>query len=185
LKRTLGLVALGLGGLLVQGAGAALVPAWALPDFALLVAVSVAVVAGGPQGLVVATLVGYAADLLSRSLLGQHAALAAMAYVITRVVALQLDLLRPGARLAFVALLSFAWDLGHAGVGSLFSGDAGLDAEFARAAGIHAAVNALASLVVLGIVGRAAARLAGDDEAPRRALRVAGRGPVARRGLAR
>jgi rod shape-determining protein MreD len=181
----LGLFALGLAGLLAQGAGATLAPAYALPDFALLMAIAVAVVAGGPQGLLVAALVGYAADLLSRSLLGQHAALAAMAYAVTLVVTLQLDLLRPTARLAFVALLSLAWDLGHVGISRLFSGSAGLDAEFARAAAIHAAVNALASLVVLGLVRSVAARLAGDDEAPRRALRVAARGPVSRRGLAR
>jgi cell shape-determining protein MreD len=185
LKRAAGLFALGLLGLVLQGVASALLPPAWIPDFALLFAVGIGVAAGGAGSLGLAAAVGYAADLLSRSLFGEHAVLAAFAWVATRIVSLQLDLGRLPTRLAFVSLLSVACDLGHAALERLFSGAAGLDAAFVEAAGIHALVNAAVCPLVIGAVQALSARLDGDEDAPRRALRVGPRGAVSRRGLAR
>lgn len=181
MKRGLSLFALALVGLILQGALGMLVPAHGVPDFALLAAIGVALTVGGAQGLALAALVGYAADLLSRALFGEHAVLGVLAYAATRIVALQLDLGRAPTRIAFVALLSVACDLGHAGLERLFSGAVGLDGAFARAVAIHAVVNAVASLFVVGAVQGVAARLAGEEDASRRGLLVGPRTAVPRR----
>jgi cell shape-determining protein MreD len=185
LKRVAGLFTAGLIGLVLQGVASALLPAAWIPDVAMLFAVGVAVAAGGAQSLGLAAGVGYTADLLSRSLFGEHAALAALAWVATRGVSLQIDLARIPTRMAFVALLSAVSDLGHVGLERLFSGSAGLDAAFARGLGIHAFVNAIVCLFFVGAIRALSARLDGEEDAPRRALRVGPRGPVSRRGLVR
>jgi rod shape-determining protein MreD len=183
--RAAALFGLGLAGLVLQGVASALLPPAFVPDVALLFAVGVAVAAGGAQSLALAAAVGYAADLLSRSLFGEHAVLAAFAWAATRVVSVQLDLARLPTRLAFVAILSLACDFGHAGLERLFAGEADLDAAFAEAAGIHAAINAIVCSLVIWAVRLLSARLDGDEDAPRRALWVGPRGAPSRRGLAR
>jgi hypothetical protein len=65
------------------------------------------------------------------------------------------------------------YDLGFVGVGRLFT-EVPLDVEwiFVRRLAIHALLNVLFAPVVVAIVQRASAVLAGEDEPGRRSLRV-------------
>ena len=173
MRRAPGLAALGLAALWIQGALATLVPGFVFPDLVFLGVVGVAIAVGGAEGLLVAAAVGYAMDFLTSALLGQHALLLVGAYAATRIASLRLNLLRPVPRVVFVAVLSLLYDLGFVGVGRLFTG-VPLDVEwiFVRRLLVHALLNVLFAPVVVAIVQRASAVLAGEDEPGRRSLRV-------------
>jgi rod shape-determining protein MreD len=175
-RRLLGLVALGLALLMVQGTLATFLPVHLLPDLVFLVVVGAAVTVGGMEGLAAAAVLGWCADLLSGALLGQHALLLALAYAATRVANLQLNLLRALPRVAFVAGLSLAYDVSHAALGNLFRAAPGPDWTFAGYALTHAAANALCAPAGLWAVQQLATLLSGDEETGRRSLRVEPRG---------
>lgn len=176
MRRPVGLLAVGLAVLLVQGALATFAPPFAAPDLLFLVAVGTAVAVGGAEGLVVAALLGYAMDLLTGALLGQHALLLVMAYGATRVASLQLNLLRAAPLVVFIAVLTLCYDLGHAGLTRLMRGSVGLEWSDLGHVAVHALVNAVFARPAVGAVQRCAALLAGDEEAGRRTLRVEARG---------
>jgi rod shape-determining protein MreD len=171
-RRPVGLLVLGLAALLVQGTLATFAPVFALPDLVFLTVVGVAIAAGGAEGLLVSAALGYAMDLLTGALLGQHALLLVTAYAVTRVANLRLNLMRPVPRVAFIAALTLAYDLGHAGLARLMSGAADIDWNFARNLLVHAAVNAACAPMGVALVQRAAALLAGEEEGARMRLHV-------------
>ncbi len=178
MRGLLSLLLLGMAVLVVQGTLATFLPVYLLPDLVFLVVVGAAIAMGGVEGLAAAALLGWAMDLVSGALLGQHALLLALAYTTTRIANLQLNLLRALPRVAFVAGLSLAYDLGHAGLGHLFAGATAPGWTFAGHALTHAAANALCAPAGLLAVQQTAALLSRDEEGGRRTLRVEPRGRV-------
>jgi rod shape-determining protein MreD len=171
-----GLVLLGLGllALVVQGAAALLLPAHWVPDFGLLLAVAIALSVRGPVvGVLLAAALGFAADLLSGTLLGQHALLRLAAYGAARFGSRRLNLRGALPQAVFVALLSVAHTGALLGLAAFFlPGDVPpLVAVHALAA--HALVNAVAAPLVTAVVAKLAAHLEGDDAT--RSLRLAPR----------
>lgn len=178
MRRLVGLLALGFAVLVVQGTLATFLPVHLLPDLVFLVVVGAAVVVGGVEGLAAAAVLGWAMDVVSGSLLGQHALLLALAYAATRIANLQLNLLRALPRVAFVAALSIAYDLAHAGLAHWIAGAPAPGWTFAGHALIHAAANALCAPAGLLAVQQVVGLLSGEEERGRRTLRVEPRGRV-------
>lgn len=178
MKRMMGLLALGMAVLVLQGTLATFLPVHLLPDMVFLVVVGAAVVVGGVEGLAAAALLGWMMDVVSGALLGQHALLLALAYAGTRFANLQLNLLRALPRVAFVAGLSLAYDLSHAGLAHWFAGVPAPGWTFVGRALVHAAANALCAPAGLLAVQQVVGMLSRDEEGGRRTLRVEPRGRV-------
>jgi rod shape-determining protein MreD len=135
-----------------------------VPDFGLLLVVAIALSVRGPAiGVLLAALLGFAADLLSGTLLGQHALLRLAAYGAARFGSRRLNLRGVLPQAVFAAMLSIA----HAGallslVAFFLPGDVPpLVSVHALAA--HALVNALVAPLVTAVVASLSARLEGDD----------------------
>lgn len=176
-RRALALAGLGLAALMLQSVAAAVLPAGLVPDLALLLAVAAAVSAAPIEGMLLATGVGYGADLLSGSLLGQQALLRLGVFVSTRVVSAQFHLKR-GMPLAICAMgVTLADAAGTAAIGWLFAGDPliGLHAPLDLAS--RALVNALFAPLVVGTLD-AVLELLIQREARRRDVRLETRRPV-------
>ena len=176
-RRVLALAGLGLALLMVQSVATAVLPARFVPDLALLLAIAAGVSAGAMEGMLLATGVGYGADLLSGSLLGHHALLRLGAFVATRVLGGQFHLKRGLPLACCVAGLTFADAVGTALLGWLFTGDPllGLHAPLDLLA--RAAVNALFAPLVVGGLD-ALLELLTEREARRRDVRLETRRPV-------
>jgi hypothetical protein len=85
-KRGLALLALGLLALVLQAAAASVLPPAWVPDLCLLVVMGIGIALRSlPVGIVLAAALGYATDLLSGSLLGEHALLRMAGYGAARV----------------------------------------------------------------------------------------------------
>jgi rod shape-determining protein MreD len=111
LKRGLVLFALGILALMIQGALASVVPVRFLPDLGLLLVFGVALAVRNPlAGVGLAAGIGYATDLLSGGLLGQHVLLRMAAYGAARVGGARLNLRGALPRAVFVFFLT----IGHA-----------------------------------------------------------------------
>ena len=92
----------GMLGISVQAMLAAVFPVALVPDLALLAAFAAALALPPSHGLVVVCLLGFGADMVSGSLLGQHAFVRVLEFLFVRAVAGQLDLRRAVPQL-FVA----------------------------------------------------------------------------------
>lgn len=174
MRRPLGLLGAGLACAWLQGTLATFAPPHFFPDLVLLWAVGVAVAAPAGEALLVAAALGYAADLLSGALLGQHALLLVLACSATRVANVQLNLMRTAPRVALVAALSVGVHAGHAGLARLFTGTAGLDAPALRHVALQTALNAALGPAALALAGRLTALLGREEESLRRTLRLRG-----------
>ena len=122
MKEMLGVLALGLAALVVQGMLARLLPLHAVPDLALLVPLAAALLLEPAAALALATLLGLGADGLSGALLGQHAFLRLLEVGMARGLAGQLDLQRAGPFAVFAAAVVVFDTLGQAGLSRLFLG---------------------------------------------------------------
>lgn len=171
------LALLGLGALVLQGALAALLPPALVPDLALLVALSAAVSAPALPALGLAAGVGYGADLLSGTLLGQQALLRLLAFAATRFVSGQFHLERGLPLAGFCLAVGVLDPLGLAALSWLFAGASPFGWE------------ALPTLILRALLGAALVpsvhRLVGglfetlhEGEAPRREVRFDTRRPV-------
>ena len=183
MKSTLAVLALGLGALMVQGGLArALPPPWC-PDLAWLVVVGIGLRwPGFLSGFVLSAMLGFAMDAVSGSLLGQHALLRLVSYLVAATAARQLDLSGgiPTALLSFS--LSVAYGFGVVATRSVFLGSAlGADSigiEGVAVAVAQAFVNMLCAGAIVGLVERIVNRFA-DEEFSRRSglsLGYSGRG---------
>ncbi len=143
-----------------------------MPDFGLLLVVSIALcLRGAATGVVLAALLGYATDLLSGSLLGQHAVLRMAAYGVARFGSARLNLRGPLPQALFVGLLSVAHAVGLWGLFAFFAADIGSPLVTLRELLAHALVNGIAApFVSQGI--RALLDRLGDDEGTQRAIRL-------------
>jgi rod shape-determining protein MreD len=125
----------------------------------------------GASGLGAAAALGYAADLLSGSLLGQHALLRTLVYGATRIAHGKLNLGGWLSRALLVGLLGLGNGLVLAGLVALFGGRIALTPGFLGELLAHAAINAALAPFVLAGVDAAAHLLSADDER-RRPLRL-------------
>jgi len=126
-KRGLAVIALGLIALGIQGGLAAVLPRELCPDLGLLVVVVLGLHAQNwASGFVLASALGYAADLLSGSLFGAHALLRILAFCAASLVRSQLNL-RGSLPLAFfVGCLTILYALALIGLTSFFGAAAEL-----------------------------------------------------------
>lgn len=179
MKSSMAVLALGLLAIAVQGALArAIAPPWC-PDLAWLVVVGLGLRwPGFLSGFVLAAVLGFAMDVVSGSLLGQHALLRMLTYAVAALASRQLDL----AGGIPVALTGFALSLGYAfgvvatrgvfgGGGHLASlAPESLGLEVFAVAVAQALVSMLCAGFVVGLVERIVNRWAEEDLARRGAL---------------
>ena len=170
------LLALGMLALVLEGALATGLPAWALPDLAVLLPAASALVLGPVEGLLVAGLLGLGADMLSGSLLGQQALVRLMEFALTRRVAAQLDLRRALPFAVFALALEGLDAALQLGLAQAFLGDFPLrGADLAQVLG-RAGVSAALAPPVVTSVRRIAQAF--DDAEARREMRLDTRRPL-------
>jgi len=158
----LALFALGVLGLIVQSALLNLVPARWVPDLGLLIPV-VAILALPPtEGLLLAAALGISAGMFSNALLGQHALIRIVEFVVIRVLNAQLDLKRALPLAVFASAITIFDAAGLLGITRLFFGELPLPlretGDLLIRAGVNGAVAPMLSVPLRGIVERFAER---------------------------
>jgi len=176
-RRILVLAGLSLAMLILQSVATAVLPARFVPDLALLLAIAAGVSAGVIEGMLLATGVGYGADLLSGSLLGHHALLRLAVFLATRVLSAQFHLKRGLPLACCVVGLTVADALGTAVLGWLFTGDPILGLHAPLDLMSRALVNALFAPLVVALLDTVLELLT-EREARRRDVRLETRRPV-------
>ena len=171
------LTALGVAALVLQGTLAALLPPALVPDLGLLVALSTAVSAPAIPALVLAAGVGFGADLLSGTLLGQQALLRLLAFAATRFVSGQFHLERGLPLATFCLALGVLDALGLAGLSWLFAGASPFGWEALPTLAVRALLGAALVPVVHALVAGLSETLQ-EGDTPRRAVRFDTRRPV-------
>jgi rod shape-determining protein MreD len=168
-KRTLTLLGLGIAALVVQGALATILPPPWCPDLALLVLIGIGLRwSGRASGLLLAASLGYATDLLSGSLFGQHALLYLFAFMGTVVATRQLNLRGPWPLAAFTMSVTVLYGLAMLAITGFFVGGVEFRLGWLGSQGVHAAVTAAFAPVMSALVGRASSWA--DDDPGHRSL---------------
>ncbi len=179
MKRVFGLLGLGAVALTLQGAVATFIPPRFCPDLGLLLVVALGLCWRSPVGGVCVTAaIGFASDLLSGSLLGQHALMRLAAYAMARVGSRHLNLRGPLPQAIFVAGVTAANAIALSLLTSFFSPGSGAGIVAFRDLLPHALVNAAFAPFVAFITERAVVRL-GDEDGGQRLLPLGSRGRVA------
>ena len=179
MKRVLGLLGLGAVALTLQGAVASFLPPRFCPDLGFLLVVALGLCwRSAVGGVCVAGAIGYTTDLLSGSLLGQHALLRLAAYAVARFGNRHLNLRGALPQMVFVAVLTCANAFAMALLTSFFSPGTGVGMVAVRELLPQAVANALFAPPVALATARAVARL-GDEDGGQRVLPLARRGRVA------
>lgn len=172
MKRALAVLALGAGALVLQSVLGTLLPGLGPPDLGLLVVVALGLHwRGATSGLLLAAVLGYATDLLSGSLLGEHALLRLLVYAAARLASRQLNLRGALPLAAFVFVATHAYALGVTALGSLFGIQGAFGWDRAGELALHAGMNALLAPAVSRLTERVLG-WAGEDESRRRTLSV-------------
>jgi len=172
MRQGLALAVLGVLTLVLQGALATIVPPPWCPDLALLVVISIGLRWRGLAfGLCLAAGLGFAADLLSGSLMGQHALLRLFVFIAAFFAGRQLNLKGSLPLALFATGVTVAYGLLLLGLSDFFVGGQGLTWGFVGALLQHGVVNGLCAPPVLSVVGRLVAWL-GDDETGSRTLHL-------------
>jgi rod shape-determining protein MreD len=177
IRSALALTGLALGALVLQGALAALLPPALVPDLGLLLAVVTAVVAPALPALLLAAGVGFGADLLSGTLLGEQALLRILAFAATRFVSGQFHLERGLPLASYCLALGLLDPLGIAALSALFSRPSPFGWEALPTLAVRALVGAVLAGGVHRLVGVALETLQ-DGDARRREVRFDTRRPV-------
>lgn len=169
MKSPAALLALGLAALVLQGALArVLTPPWC-PDLAWLVVVAIGLRwPSVVSGVILAVVLGYAMDLVSGSLMGQHALLRLISYLAAALAARQLDLSGGLPTSVFVGSMTIVYGVATVSMLSFFLGAPGLRLDVIGLAFAHAVVNVLAAGPVISLVERILIRFS-DEEVGRRA----------------
>lgn len=164
MKAALALALLGAFGLMLQSAAALSFPARSLPDLGLWVVVGLAVCVRSPViGVCLATLLGYVTDLLSGTLLGQHALLSLAAYGVARGLASSFNLRGPFSLALFALMLSAAHAAALHGLAAFFARRWVAAPGSLEDLAVHAFANAVAAPFVIALVSAVAAWLGDDD----------------------
>jgi rod shape-determining protein MreD len=167
-KAVLVVFLLGFAALIVQGALARTIPPPWCPDLALLVVIGVGLRwPGFLAGVFVAVPLGYAMDLLSGSLMGQHAFMRLVTYLIAAVASRQLDLSGGLPVAIFVFGMTVFYGLGIVATLSFFVGSDAIGSDVLTSALGHGVVNVVAAGPMIGLVERVLTRFS-DDEIGRR-----------------
>ena len=172
MKRTLLILLIGIAAPVLQGALNTFIPARFAPDLGLLVVIALGLhwrnTAGG---LVLAATFGFAADLLSGSLLGQQALLRLLAFGAARIASGHLNLRGAVPQSFFVVGITAINALGVAILNVFFTAGGGFDLVMLRDLLSHMLVNALFASPISRLVEIVATAFS-DDEGARRALRI-------------
>jgi len=170
------LFAAGLAALIVQGALALLLPPPLCPDLGLLVVLAIGLYWQSlPGGFALATLLGYAADVLSGSLMGLHAFLRLLSFATAALAGRQLNLRGPLPLAVFAGALAFVYGAAVHLITSFF----GAGGELSLAAAAELVVHAIVDMLVAPLVASAVARLcawSGEEDAPQRGFRLRSEG---------
>jgi rod shape-determining protein MreD len=160
----------GLLALVIQGALATIVsPPWC-PDLALLVVLCIGLRWRGlAAGLWLAALLGFAADLLSGSLMGQHALLRVLAFVSAFFASRQLNLKGSLPLVIFSAAVTVGYGIALVAVSTFFVGRAPVSLGGLTDLLVHGSVNGLAVPFVYSFVTRVSI-WAGEDDTNSRTL---------------
>jgi len=178
-KRVLGLFALGILALAFQGAVASFLPVRFCPDLGFLLVVALGLCwRSAVGGVCVAGAIGYTTDLLSGSLLGQHALLRLAAYAVARFGNRHLNLRGALPQAAFVAALTGANAFAMALLTSFFSPGVEVGMVALRELLPQVVANALFAPLVAFVTARIVVRL-GDEDGGQRVLPLAPRGRIA------
>jgi rod shape-determining protein MreD len=150
--------ALGVLGLIVQSALLNLLPARWVPDLGLLIPV-VAILALPPtEGLLLAAALGISAGMFSNALLGQHALIRIVEFVVIRVLNAKLDLRRALPLAVFAFAITIFDAAGIMGITRLFYGELpfpiGETGNLLVRAGVNGVVAPMLSAPMRGIVER-------------------------------
>ena len=172
MKRAAAIALLGLFAPIIQGALAVFVPAGWIPDAALLIVVALGL--GWPgslaAALLLATWIGFVSDLLSGTLIGQHALIMLCSFGTARVVSVHFNLHSAPTQMALVAGLTAGTALALGGLTAFFSPDAGPGLAGGFALLRQAVLNALAAPFAIAAVTALLTRL--DEDSGRRVLRL-------------
>jgi rod shape-determining protein MreD len=172
MKQLVVLLTVGMAALIAQGALATVVPPPFCPDLALLAVLVIALRWHGlVLGFLLAALLGFAADLLSGSLMGQHALLRLLAYVGAYFAGGQLNLKGSVPVAIFGASVSLLYGLALVGLTGFFVGDSDVSWRGFGDLLIHSAVNGVFAPWIFALVTRALA-LSGDPESATRTLHI-------------
>ncbi len=164
MKRSLVLLLLGILALGLQGGIATFVPRAYCPDFGLLVVLAIGLQWQGLAGgaLISATL-GFAADLLSGSLMGVHTLLRILTFCCASLARRQLNLQGAIPLAFFAAVVTFAYALGVFGLTRFFIAHASIGWADLGILIPHALVNAALAPVVAACVARVWGYLGDND----------------------
>jgi rod shape-determining protein MreD len=166
------LAAVGLIALMVQGALSTIIPPPWCPDLALIAVVCMGLRWRGlAGGLVLAASLGFAADLLSGSLMGQHGLLRLFVFVAAFFAGRQLNLKGSLPLALFVGVVTLVYGLLLYLVSDFFIGGAGATWRFAIELTQHAIINALVAPRIFSVVTRASV-WSGDDDTASRVLHI-------------
>ena len=170
MKRTLALLLIGIAAPVVHGAANTFVPARFTPDLGFLIVIALGLHwRSAAGGLVISAVLGFVADLLSGSLLGEHALLRLLAFGVARFASRHLNLRGSLPQAIFVLFFTAVNVLGIALLNTFFTSGGGFDRMTLRDLLPHAAINALFAPLVSRVVEAVATTL-GDDEGGRRLL---------------
>jgi len=158
---------------MLQGALAPYFPGALRPDLALLVVFGLALCwRNSATGLVLAAASGFAVDLFSAGLLGQHALLSVLVFGASRLLTVHMAMAGAVSRMLFAAVLTVAHAFGLAALTSFFTPGAGFGLLRPSYLGPHVVANALVAPIVTGVVAGIAAWISGEDTSGHRTLRI-------------
>ena len=164
MKKILVLGALGVLGPIVQGAVSPYLPRGLCPDAGLLLVVAIGLVLRSTlSGVLLAAWVGFVSDLLSGSLLGQHAIARVGAFGVARLAGLQMNLQGGFAQIVLMGAVTIVSSALLAGLTEFFSSGATAPMASPMEIGWHAAVNALCAPIAVAFVGRVVRGLGDED----------------------
>jgi rod shape-determining protein MreD len=170
-KSILALLLLGFAALIVQGALARTIPPPWCPDLAWLVVIGVGL--RWPRvssGAFVAVSLGYAMDLLSGSLMGQHAFMRLISYLIAAVASRQLDLSGGLPVGIFVFGMTILYGLGIVATLAFFVGSDVIGFDVLTSSVGHAVANVVAAGPMIALVERVLARFSDEEIGQRGSL---------------
>jgi rod shape-determining protein MreD len=164
---------------MIQGAFNTFVPPRFTPDLGFLVVIALGLHwRSAPGGLAIAAALGFSADLLSGSLLGEQALLRMFAFAAARAASRHLNLRGAIPQAVFVLALTAANALGIRLLEVFFTSGGRLDLVLLRDLPIHGAINALFAPLVSRCIDVLTIAL-GSDDGSRRSVRLPTQGGAA------
>lgn len=176
MKRVLAVLLVGIATPMLQGGLNTFVPPRFTPDLGFLVVIALGLHwRSAPGGLAIAAAIGFSADLLSGSLLGEQALLRMLVFTAARIASRHLNLRGALPQAAFVFALTAVNALGIRLLEAFFTSAGPFDLVMLRNLPSHAAMNALFAPAVSRCVD-VLMIASGGDESGRRTVRLPAEG---------